>query len=153
MTNPNTLEHLVDYLRHRVHMTGHFQIMAGDLTGDSLTLCAPLEANLNDKQTAFAGTLATLCTLSGWAMTSLVCGERGLEADIAVVRSDIAYLRPCGDDPITARCFRPDALVVTQFLDEMQSRARAELELRAEVRSREKQAVEFVGRYCARRLT
>jgi len=54
-----------------------------------LVLEAPLAINFNDKRTAFAGTLASLCTLSGWAMTSLICEAAGLKADIAAIHSEI----------------------------------------------------------------
>ncbi|NBP95944.1 MAG: hypothetical protein EBU28_11525, partial [Gammaproteobacteria bacterium] len=66
-------------------MTGHMQLTPGEVLPEGVTLCASLEANLNDKRTAFAGTLATLSTLSGWTMTSLICKEAELYPDIAVI--------------------------------------------------------------------
>ena len=90
----SALERLVRYLRENVPMARHFDIRAGQVDDRELVLEAPLASNFNDKQTAFAGTLASLCTLSGWAMTSLVCEEAGYQTDIAVIRSDVRYARP-----------------------------------------------------------
>jgi len=153
MSDAGILQEFVDYLRAHVPMTGHMQLAAGEVLPEGVTLCASLGANLNDKQTAFAGTLATLSTLSGWTMTSLICKEAELYPDIAVIYSTIDYLRPCSDNPITARCFRPEPDEALRFLAQLQQDCRADLELRAEVRSQNKQSVAFVGRYCARLLS
>ena len=80
--SPSALEGLVQYLRQQVPMTCNFDIRAGGVDDSGLVLEAPLASNFNDKQTAFAGTLASLCTLSGWAMTSLVCEAAGYQTDI-----------------------------------------------------------------------
>ena len=101
------LERLVAYLREKVPMARHFDIRPGQVDDTGLVLEAPLASNFNDKKTAFAGTLASLCTLSGWAMTSLVCEEAGYQTDIAVIKSDVRYVRPCSEQMIRAHCACP----------------------------------------------
>ena len=96
------LERLVAYLREKVPMAKHFDIRPGQVDDTGLILEAPLASNFNDKKTAFAGTLASLCTLSGWAMTSLVCENAGYQTDIAVIKSDVRYVRPCSEEMIRA---------------------------------------------------
>ena len=152
MPDSELLARLVSYLREQVPMTRHFGIEAGRLHSDRLTLKAPLSANTNDKQTAFAGTLATLCTLSGWAMTSVICDEAGCDADIAVIQSEISYLRPCTEDWIIATCERPEVSIAETFIRQLRDDGRAEMTLTAEVESRAKLSARFTGRYSARRL-
>jgi len=59
-----------------------------------IELAAPLEPNLNDKGTGFAGSIASLLTLSGWAIITLTLREAGIEADVMVVESTINYRAP-----------------------------------------------------------
>ena len=123
----SALERLVRYLRENVPMARHFDIRAGQVDDRELVLEAPLASNFNDKQTAFAGTLASLCTLSGWAMTSLVCEEAGYQTDIAVIRSDVRYARPCTERIIRARCLWPAPEDAAPFVASLGERSRAVL--------------------------
>lgn len=60
---------------------------------NGLELSAPFDCNRNDKGTAFAGSIASLLTLTGWALLTLKLHEQNLTADIMVVASDIQYTR------------------------------------------------------------
>jgi len=148
----SALERLVRYLRENVPMARHFDIQAGPVDGRGLVLEAPLASNFNDKQTAFAGTLASLCTLSGWAMTSLVCEDAGYQTDIAVVRSDVRYARPCTEQIISARCCWPAPEDAAAFIATLGERSRAALSLDAEVHSQSEVAVVYSGDYSAKIL-
>ena len=148
----STLERLVRYLRENVPMARHFDIRAGPVDDRGLVLEAPLASNFNDKQTAFAGTLASLCTLSGWAMTSLVCEDAGYQTDIAVVRSDVRYARPCTEQIISARCRWPAPEDAAAFIASLGERGRALLSLDAEVHSKSEVAVVYSGDYSAKIL-
>lgn len=62
--------------------------------GERVELLAPFEANINDKGTAFAGSLSTLATLAGWSLATLVAEADGERCDAAVFRSQFEFLRP-----------------------------------------------------------
>jgi thioesterase domain-containing protein len=69
--------------------------------GDSLTLAAPLAPNINDKGCAFGGSLASLMTLTGWALVKLALDARTQSptaCDIYVQDSKIRYLAPVWQD-------------------------------------------------------
>ena len=149
----SALERLVRYLRKNVPMARHFDIRAGQIDDRELVLEAPLASNFNDKQTAFAGTLASLCTLSGWAMTSLVCEDAGYQTDIAVIRSDVRYARPCTEQIIRARCLWPAPEDAAAFVAPLGERSRAVLSVRAEVHSQSEAAVAYSGDYSAKILS
>ncbi len=55
-----------------------------------LELCAPFKCNRNDKGTAFAGSISSILTLTGWGLLTL----QFREPDIMVVESEIKYARP-----------------------------------------------------------
>lgn len=63
-------------------------------SGDTLVVSAPLDKNINDKGTAFGGSLYNLCVITGWGMTDLKAKELGLVGDIVVAKGEINYLRP-----------------------------------------------------------
>lgn len=66
--------------------------------GERLSLRAPLAANVNDKGTAFGGSLTSLMTLAGWGLVTLQLQLRGLSAEVYVADSAIRYLAPLRDD-------------------------------------------------------
>lgn len=74
------------------------QIRASGFEGDVLSLSAPLVANVNDKNCAFGGSMASLMTLAAWGWLMLRLREAGIEAEVYVADSDIRYLAPLYDD-------------------------------------------------------
>ena len=115
-------------------------IRARAFDGERLQLHAPLAANVNDKDCAFGGSLASLMTLAGWGWLMLKLGEAGTSAEVYVADSQIRYLAPLyadlhgearlapGEDwPATLRC--------------LAERGRARVAMHAEVRSADGLAV------------
>jgi len=85
--------------------------------GDVLQLQAPLAANVNDKGSAFGGSLAGAMTLAGWGLLTLKLAEAGLAAEVYIADSQLRYLRPLKDDLVAegrldARCDWPGTLRV-----------------------------------------
>lgn len=66
--------------------------------GDALLLEAPLAANVNDKGTAFGGSLVSLMTLAGWGLCTLQLEQAGLHAEVYVADSQVRYLAPLRAD-------------------------------------------------------
>lgn len=67
---------------------------AGD---GKLHLRAPLAPNINDKGSAFGGSLASLMTLAGWGLATWQLARAGLPADVYVADSSVRYLAPLYD--------------------------------------------------------
>lgn len=63
-----------------------------------LQLTAPLAVNVNDKGNAFGGSLASVLTLSGWALVSLRLRLAGHDAEVYVADSNLRYLAPVYED-------------------------------------------------------
>ena len=81
----------------QIPLTGHMGLAITAYDGHSLRMDAPLAPNLNDKGTAFAGSLATLATLAGWALATLLAENiTGDPCEAAVFESDIRYLQDRG---------------------------------------------------------
>lgn len=65
-----------------------------------LEVTAPLTPNLNLHQTMFAGSIATLMTLTGWGLVWLKQQLAKVNGDIVLAESHIRYLAPVTSQPI-----------------------------------------------------
>lgn len=61
-------------------------------------LSAPLRLNMNDKGTAFAGSISSILTLAGWAVLSHILLDAGFDAEVMVVKSSTEYVLAVRDD-------------------------------------------------------
>ena len=119
-------------------------------TGDRLRLAAPLAPNVNDKGSAFGGSLVSLMTLSGWALATSRLAEAGLKADVYVADSHVRYLAPLEDD-LQAEAWLEEGDWET-FLATFRQRGRARCRIAACVRLPDGgEATVFSGRFVALR--
>jgi thioesterase domain-containing protein len=116
----------------------------------SLELSAPLAPNVNHKDTAFAGSLTAVATLTGWGLLWLLLEEQGLAGKIVIQDCSVRYLRPVTWD-FRAHCQLPEPATVERFLHVFRRRGVARIELRAEIVQEREVAVELVGRYVVHR--
>ncbi|MGJ4730877.1 YiiD C-terminal domain-containing protein [Luteimonas sp. SDU101] len=97
-----------------------------------LRLHAPLDANVNDKGSAFGGSLASLMTLAAWGLTVLQVEQAGLDAEVYVADSQLRYLAPLRDD-LVAEAWLDGDDGWSGFLATLRSRGRARATLQARV--------------------
>lgn len=112
-----------------------------------LTLAAPLASNLNDKRTAFGGSLAALATLAGWGLVHLVLRDHG-PATVVIRESNVSYLRPVTRD-IVATCSPPTPTELEKFLRTFERRGMARIELDVTIKANGEDAVRYHGVYVA----
>lgn len=110
-----------------------------------LRMQAPLDANINDKGNAFGGSLASVMTLSGWALVSMCLGLAGKQAEVYVADSNIRYRAPVYGDLLATARLAPDQNW-DDFLTLFTKRGRARVTVRAAI---EGGAAEFEGRFVA----
>lgn len=64
---------------------------------DDLALCmeAPLAPNINNKGTAFGGSIASIGLFGGWAVATLAFRDHGIDnTEIVVFRNEMTFERP-----------------------------------------------------------
>lgn len=112
MTQPTTAERAAA-LEARIHqhisLARAMQVRVASFDGERLVLTAPLDANLNDKGTGFAGSLATLVTLAGWSFATLLGEACGEPCEAAVYHSELDFLRPVREE-LRAEAWLADAI-------------------------------------------
>mgnify|MGYP005752922139 CR=1 FL=1 len=117
-----------------------------------LALAAPLAANVNDKGSAFGGSLAGLMTLSCWGSATLALDLGGItDAEVYVQDSSVQYLAPLYDDLLAEACL-PDGHRWDDFVRAYRERGKARATLSASVRCADgRVAASLSGRFVALR--
>lgn len=114
--------------------------------GKTLILRAPLAPNINDKQTAFGGSLYNAAVMACWGMAYLKTLEAGIHCNQVVTRGSIEYKAPVHGD-IRAICNAPSNEVLDQFIEHFKHKGRSRITLNAVIECSGKTAVEFEGTY------
>lgn len=120
-------------------------IEAESYDGRTLVVRAPLEPNRNLHGTAFAGSLFSVCVLTGWGAVWLAVKERGLSGGIVAADCTINY-RKAVTGALVCRCTpAPEALRAA--LDALAASGRASLALECTIDQADRRAVTFTGTY------
>lgn len=145
--NKNKLD---EFLQTHVPASQYMGIETLNYDNNALTLRAPLEPNINDKQTAFGGSLYCTCVLACWGMLYLKTQEAGLKCDQVVTESNISFLAPVSGE-IIASCNSPSDDELAEFFKKYEEKGRARLSLKSSIESNGVNAVTFSGSYAIRK--
>lgn len=143
---------LVDALERKLLSMPPVQALALRIAGygdDTLTLAAPLAANVNDKGSAFGGSLASAMTLAAWGLATLKLQEAGFAAEVYVQDSTLRYLKPLYDE-LQVRAHLAPEQHWNDFVATFAARGKARATLLAEARDAQGNVVtSFEGRFVA----
>ena len=71
------------------------QLSFVDYKNLTLTMEAPLAPNINNKGTAFGGSIASICLFGGWAVSTLSFIDRDIHnTEIVVYKNEMIFERP-----------------------------------------------------------
>jgi thioesterase domain-containing protein len=136
----------LEQLLHRdIPITRAMGIRVATYDGVLLRLTAPLTANINDKGTAFGGSLYSLAVLCGWSLLHLKLNEAGRSHNIVIQEATTRYLLPVDRD-FASEC-RISEESVAQLFASLNKNGRARVPLEILIKQDERHAVEFSGRY------
>ncbi len=142
----NISHKLTEFLKAHVPATQYMGFEVKEYNGHSLTLSAPLDPNINDKQTAFGGSIFCLCVMCCWGMVYLKTQEKNIACNQVVTESNISFLSPV-DGEIIATCTSPSEEELKEFFERFETRGRSKIALTAEVQCNDTTAVKFSGQY------
>jgi len=75
----------------------------------TLTVEAPLAPNINNKGTAFGGSIASICLFSGWAVSTLAFTDnKVLNTEIVVYKNAMTFERPARGQLTVEAHIKPD---------------------------------------------
>lgn len=115
------------------------------LTPNRIEVAAPLENNINIHGTAFAGSIYSVATLTGWALMYYVLQDAGYKAELVLAEANIRYRSPIKEN---LRCqARLDEAERLSFLDKLQQQGRSRLVLEVVIN---REAAVWTGKLAAR---
>lgn len=145
--NARLAKALESFLNTHLPLARAAQVTIDAYDGESLQVSAPLDANINDKGTAFGGSLYNLCVIAAWGMTDLKAKELAMTGDIVVAKGEINYLRPLRSR-LVAKAIAPDADMLEKAAHGYAVKGRAVFTIHVEIRDEQQQlCVEFNGKY------
>ncbi len=145
---PALLRELQSTWRRDIPLAAGMAIAIESYRDGALRVHAPLDPNRNVHGTAFAGSLFSVCVLTGWGSVWLALRQAGLDGHIVVSESRIQYRKAVVQEIVCA-C-RPDAAALARGLEELRTAERMSLPLVCAIEADGKRAVTFEGTYIVR---
>jgi thioesterase domain-containing protein len=134
-------------LDREIPMCGLMGIAVHEAGQQGLVMRLPLAPNRNHQQTAFAGSLNALCTIAGWGTVYLLLKEVGRAGNIVIRRGAIRYQEPVTTPEILARCQPVSAEARQYFVEMLDDKKQAKLDLVVEIAGPAGPLVSFNGSY------
>jgi thioesterase domain-containing protein len=148
MSEPFTAESLTCYLHDHIPLTRHLEVTVTELNETRVVLSAPLAPNINHRETAFGGSLASIAILAGWSWLHARLTAAGKRQRLVVSESTATFSRPVDDD-FFAVCEAPPAVEFERFLRTLERWGKARLLLESCVLCRDEVAVTHSAAFVA----
>jgi len=145
-----TAAELQAYLHAHIPLTRALALEVREISESHIELSAPLAPNLNHRQTAFGGSVASLAILAGWGWLHARLASIAPDSRLVIQRQEMEYVTPI-DAAMSATCSAPAPPEWNRFVRALLSRGRARIELGVKVVCEGRIAARFVGTYVALR--
>lgn len=112
-----------------------------------LITIAPLNKNINDKDTAFGGSLATLTIISGWSICWLISKELEINSEnIVVIKNEHSYRKPVTKELICHKK-RPTKDEIENLKNKLLLKKSASIKISSQIIEDGEICVDFTGYY------
>jgi len=85
---------LADYLRDRIPLTRAMAVEVRAASIDGVEIYAPLEPNINHRDTVFGGSASAVAIVAAWSALHVRMRAAGLDARLVIRRNTMSYERP-----------------------------------------------------------
>ncbi|MGL1930587.1 MAG: thioesterase domain-containing protein [Desulfotalea sp.] len=143
-----TLSELTSYIHTHIPLTSHLGAIVESYDGDLMEISAPLEANLNHRNTAFGGSISALGILSGWALLFIKLKESDLKKKLVIQRSSCDFIEPIDKDFI-AICRKPNDDDWDKFIRTLKRHGKARISIDSQISSINEIGGKHKGTYVA----
>ena len=142
---PTDLEH---YLHEHIPLSAAMQVHVLALSADEVLLGAPLEPNINHRQTVFGGSASALAILAAWSLLHTRLKSEGISTRLVIQRNTMRYDKPL-DGAFRARALAPSTVDWQAFTRMLRRKGRARLTVRATLLGEDGEAGELEGEFVA----
>jgi thioesterase domain-containing protein len=99
-----------------------------------LKMEAPLAPNINNKGTAFGGSIASICLFGGWAVSTLAFTDHGIRnTEIVVFRSEMVFEHPARGHLDVRAYLKPEDFRACRAALDARSQARVRYDVHVEL--------------------
>lgn len=142
---------MIDKLENKLHneipLTKLMNIKIEDYTEKELITSAPLSININDKGTAFGGSLSTMTIISSWSMCWLISKELGFDSNnIVVIKNETSYKKPVTKD-IYCYTIKPSNEEIIKLKEKLINKKSASIKIKSKIIENNEICVEYIGYY------
>jgi thioesterase domain-containing protein len=134
---------LMQQLYREIPLTAAMQLALQSFDGQTLVFQVPLAPNINDKGTAFAGSITSLGCITGWSLLTLWSEPLFGACQCAVYDAQFHFSQPLKGD-FTARVSLPD---MTPLIDSLRRKGKGKISLDIELADYHGVAARLHGRY------
>lgn len=148
LLTPEQATSLLDqFFAQHLPITQYLNMRCHRYDGEVFSLAIDLAPSLNDKLTAFGGSLYCACVMNGWGLIYLQARQRGVKPNMVVTRGEIDYLAPVTDEPIIATAVSPLEIVWDEAIARVKDRGKQRFGVTSSISSGGREAVRFKGEY------
>ena len=141
------LEELQNKLHNEIPLTKFMDIKIKEYNEKELITTAPLSININDKGTAFGGSLSTMTIISSWSLCWLIAKELGFDSkNIVVIRNENSYKKPVTKD-IFCYTQKPSKEEIKKLKEKLETKKSASIKISSSIIEDNEICVEFEGYY------
>ena len=144
-------DELQQYIHQHIPLTAAMQSRLDVLEPNRVVISAPLEPNINHRDTVFGGSASTLATLAAWTLVHSRLQRDGHTARVVIQQHCMSYDKPI-TDRFEAVCELPSEEKWQRFTTMLQRKGRGRLHLAATLSSRGEMVGQFTGDFVAIKL-
>ncbi|MCR8710057.1 thioesterase domain-containing protein [Aliarcobacter butzleri] len=138
---------LENKLHNEIPLTKFMDLKITKYDEKELITIAPLNKNINDKGTAFGGSLATLTIISGWSICWLISKELEINSEnIVVIKNEHSYRKPVTKELI-CNTKRPTKDEIENLKNKLLLKKSASIKISSQIIEDDEVCVDFTGYY------
>jgi len=139
---------LTQYLHEHMPLSKAMGVSVVSIEENAVTLRAPLEPNINHRQSVFGGSASALAILAGWALLHVRLHAEGVPDRLVIQRNSMEYQQPIlGQFTARATLERPDRW--RQFMAMLARKGKARVTVSAVLEHADQVVGRFIGQYVA----
>jgi thioesterase domain-containing protein len=136
------------YLHDRIPLSKAMEVEVVEASENCVTLAAPLEPNINHRDTVFGGSASAVAILSAWTLMYLRLKSEGFNVRIVIQKNTMTYERPIAGR-FTASATVSDPTAWKRFVDTLRRKSRGRFTVRSVLHRGAERVGEFVGDFVA----
>jgi thioesterase domain-containing protein len=136
------------YLYEHIPLSKAMEVQVLEASQDRVRLSAPLEPNINHRETVFGGSASALAILSAWTLLHLRLTGNDCHTRLVIQRNSMHYEAPI-EENFTARCSFDDIEAWERFTSMLNRKKRARIKVQSVLECRGKKVASFEGEFVA----